>query len=135
MTAMADGGMRRRVFSLGLALALAGALAGCNTVKKTFDFSPDPELQKDGTYPNINVGGVPQPGKPLTPDEQQKAMAAIKAKGAVASPQAGADAKQQGAASAAELDQIARTHGELTLEEIRNGCGTDKVVDATKCPQ
>ena len=55
MTAMADGGMRRRVFSLGLALALAAALSGCNTVKKTFDFSPDPELQKDGTYPNINV--------------------------------------------------------------------------------
>ena len=124
---------RRRI--VWLSVALVAALSGCTTVKKTLDFSADPELQRNGAYPNINYGGVPQPGKLLTPAEQEKEKAAVAARGKAASPEAGADAKKQGAERASELDTLAKTHAAETLQEIQNGCGTDKVVDATKCPQ
>ncbi|WP_139251480.1 hypothetical protein [Kaistia soli] len=124
---------RRMVF--WLSIGLVAALSGCTTVKKTLDFSADPEMQRPGTYPNINTGGAPQPGKPLTPAEQDQTKAAIAAQGKIASPEAGADAKKQGAERATELDALAKNHAAQTLEEIQNGCGTDKVIDATKCPQ
>ena len=130
-----DGMRQRRRMGLWLSVVLLAALAGCTTVQKTLDFSGDPELQKKGAYPNINAAGPPQPGKPLTPAEQETEKAAIAASGKVASPEAGADAKKQGAERASELDTLAKTHAAETLKEIQNGCGTDKVIDATKCPQ
>ncbi|MBZ9937752.1 hypothetical protein LB518_15735 [Mesorhizobium sp. BR1-1-16] len=136
MASMVGDEMRqRRRMVLWLSIGIVAALSGCTTVKKTLDFSADPELQRKGAYPNINVGGAPQPGKPLTPEEQQKAKAALSAEGKVAGPEAGADAKKQGAERASELDALAKNHAAQTIEEIQNGCGTDKVIDATKCPQ
>lgn len=136
VNSMVGGGMRQwRGIVLWLSIGLAAALSGCTTVKKTLDFSPDPELQRQGVYPNINVGGAPQPGKALTPEEQEKTKAALTARGKVASPALGVDAKKAGAERATELDKLAKTHADETLKEIKNGCGTDKVIDATKCPQ
>ena len=125
-----------RGLSIGAAsIGMALTLAACTTAKKTLDFSPDPELSRQGAYPNINIGGAPQPGKPLTPDEQEQAKDALKAQGVVASPDIAAEAKKEGAASAADLDTLAKTHAATTLKEIQNGCGTQTVIDATKCPQ
>ncbi len=135
MRMIGDGMRQRRARGLWLSVALVVALAGCTTVRKTLDFGADPELQRQGTYPNINTGGAPQPGKVLTPAEQDKEKAALTARGKVASPEAAAEAKQQGAERASELDTLARTHAAETLKEIQNGCGTDTVIDATKCPQ
>ncbi len=130
-----DGMRQRRTMVLWLSVAVVATLAGCTTARKTLDFSADPELQKQGAYPNINASGPPQPGKVLTAAEQDKEKAALAAQGKVASPEAAADAKKQGAERASELDTLAKTHAAETLKEIQNGCGTDKVIDATKCPQ
>jgi hypothetical protein len=130
-----DGMRQRRRMGLWLSVALVAALTGCTTAKRTLDFSADPELQKQGAYPNINASGAPQPGKVLTPAEQDQEKAAIAARAKVASPEAAAEAKKQGAERASELDMLAKTHAAETLKEIQNGCGTDKVIDATKCPQ
>ena len=133
---MNGGAMRQcRGVLLGLSAAALVTLAGCSTMQKTFDFSPDPELKKNAQYPNINIGGAPQPGTPLTPDQQEQAKTQLKAAATAASPDIGTAAKEEGAKSAADLDALAKNHAATTLKEIQNGCGTDQVVDATKCTQ
>lgn len=126
------GSMRCHLASLLALACLSATVAGCSTVAKTFDMTPDPELNRPGVYPNINVAGAAPPGKVLTPDEQAKAAANLKARGAQSSPSYGAAAKQQADTTSKELSNLAATHAQKTLKDIQEECqGTD----ATKCPQ
>jgi hypothetical protein len=119
---------------LGVVVAMS-LVAGCSTVTRTLDFSSDPELQRKGSYPNINESGPKQPGKLMTPEELDAAKKALAAKAAASSPAVGAAAKAEGASSAQELQALAKTHGQQTLEEIKAECAKGTAPDATKCPQ
>lgn len=133
---MGRSGMKRcRTITLFAFAGLLAATAGCSTVKKTFDTTPDPELQRPGVYPNINDSGKAQPGKPLTADEQAKVQASLESRARQADPATGASAKKEVESQADALGKIASTHADEALQEIKNGCGTAKPVDATKCPQ
>lgn len=110
-------------------------VAGCSTVSKTLDFSADPNLQGKGGYPNINEAGKEPVGKALTPEQQEQAKTALEAKAKQTSAAVGASVQQQSAASAQDLEDLAKTHGEKTLEEIKSGCDSSNAADATKCPQ
>lgn len=130
-------GCRTALFgvSAGMILGMILGLSACSTVQKTFDFSADPELQKTGQYPNINITGAPQPGRLMTADQQEQAKTALKAAAASASPDIGAAAKAEGAKDAAALSVVAKTHAAAALHDIESGCVADSGADATKCPQ
>jgi hypothetical protein len=130
-----DGKKRCRATFVLLTLGLIAGLSACSTVKKTFDMTPDPELQRPGVYPNINETGAPQPGRLLTPDEQKQTVDALAAKGRQASPAIGVAAKKEVDAGAAELQKVGKTHVGDTLKDIQDYCKTAKAADATKCPQ
>ena len=118
---------------IGLTLALS-LVAGCSTVSRTLDFSSDPNLQQGG-FPNINEAGKQPVGKALTPEQQEQAKAALEAKAKQTSAAVGASARPQSAASAQGLENLAKTHGEKTIQEIQSGCDSGTAADATKCPQ
>jgi hypothetical protein len=124
----------RSLALLGLALAVS-LVAGCSTVTRTLDFSADPELQRKGAYPNINDSGKPQPGKLMTPEELDAAKKALATKASAASPAVGAAAQAEGTATAEELQTLAKTHGQTTLQEIQDECAKGSPADATKCSQ
>lgn len=126
---------RSRPASFILLLALTVSLAACSQqVAKTFDTGPDPELDRPGVFPNINVAGGQPPGKLMTPDELKSATAGLKAKGARNDPRTAEAARQQSATTNAALEKTAATHAKKTLSEIQDRCG-EPGADATKCPQ
>lgn len=114
-------------------MLMTSLVAGCSTVSRTLDFSADPELQRKGAFPNINNSGPAQPGTVMTPEELAATKAALEARGAQATA-IGAAAQAEGSTSAQELETLARTHGQKTLQEIQQGCANG-TADATKCPQ
>jgi hypothetical protein len=125
---------RSRPASFVLALALAAALAGCSQqLAKTFDNTPDPELDRPGVFPNINVAGGQPPGKLMTPDELNSATGSLKARAGQNDPRTAEAARKASVASNAALAKTAATHAKETLSEIQGGC--DRAgSDATKCP-
>lgn len=129
------GSKRCHPSSLFVVIGLVATLAGCSTVVKTFDMTPDPELKRAGVYPNINVAGSTPPGKVLTPDEQKKVSASLNAQSAQANPGVGAAAQAEAEKSAKELNALAASHAQKTLSDIQNECDGKSATDATKCPQ
>jgi hypothetical protein len=122
-------------WSYALALALAVSLAGCSQqLSKTFDNTPDPELDRPGVFPNINVAGGQPPGKLMTPDELNSATGSLKARAGQNDPRTADAARKASAASNAALQKTAATHAQNTLSEIQGRCG-EPGGDATKCPQ
>ncbi|WEK48909.1 MAG: hypothetical protein P0Y66_14100 [Candidatus Kaistia colombiensis] len=116
-------------------VTLAVSLAACSQqLSRTLDNSPDPELDRPGVFPNINVAGGQPPGKLMTPAELQSATAGLKAKGARNDPRTAEAARKQSAASNAALEKTAATHAKKTLSEIQERCDQPGE-DATKCPQ
>jgi hypothetical protein len=126
---------RSRPASFVLALALAAALAGCSQqLSKTFDNTPDPELDRPGVFPNINVAGGQPPGKLMTPAELESATGSLKARAGRNDPRTADAARKASAASNAALEKTAATHASDTLSKIQERCG-EPGADATKCPQ
>jgi len=126
---------RSRSASLLFMLALSVSLAACSPqLTKTLDNTPDPELTRQGSFPNINIAGQQPPGKLMTPDELKKATASLKSQAARNNPQAAQAALKESAASNAALEKTAATHAKKTLSEIQERCG-EPGADATKCPQ
>ncbi|BCP53592.1 hypothetical protein K32_22090 [Kaistia sp. 32K] len=125
---------RCRPVSLLATLALAVTLAGCSQISKTFDTTPDPELERAGVFPNINVAGGQPPGKLMNADELSKATAGLKAKAGNNDPATAEAARKASEASNAALEKTAATHAKKALSEIQDRCG-EPGADATKCPQ
>lgn len=126
---------RSRPASFVLALALAAGLAGCSQqLSKTFDNSPDPELDRPGVFPNINVAGGQPPGKLMTLDELNSATSSLKARAGQNDPRTAEAARKASTASNAALEKTAATHAKDTLSKIQERCG-EAGADATKCPQ
>ncbi|HEV7285335.1 MAG TPA: hypothetical protein VGN75_10800 [Kaistia sp.] len=126
---------RSRSASLVLMLTLAVSLAACSQqLSKTLDNSPDPELDRPGVFPNINVAGGEPPGKLMTPAELKTATEGLKAKGARNDPRTAEAARQHSATTNAALEKTAATHAKKALSEIQERCG-EPGADATKCPQ
>ncbi len=127
--------LRHRPASFVLALALAAALAGCSQqLSKTFDNTPDPELDRPGVFPNINVAGSQPPGKLMTPAELEKATGSLKSRAGQNDPRTADAARKASEASNAALEKTAATHAKQTLKDIQERCG-EPGADATKCPQ
>jgi hypothetical protein len=129
-------GIRRiRPWSCAVALVAAVSLAGCSQqFSKTFDNSPDPELDRPGAFPNINVAGEQPPGRLMPPDELKGATGSLKARAGQNNPRTAADARKASAASSTALEKTAATHAQDTLSQIQDRCG-EPGADATKCPQ
>lgn len=126
---------RCRPASLVLMLALSVSMAACTQqIAKTLDTTPDPELERPGVFPNINVAGGQPPGKLMTADELTKATAGLKSRGSANDPRTAEAARKASEASNAALEKTAATHAKQTLSEIQDRCG-EPGSDATKCPQ
>jgi|UPI00035C1176 hypothetical protein len=130
------GPKRCRPASLVLMLALSVSLAACSQqLSKTFDTTPDPELDRPGEFPNINVAGGQPPGKLMTADELTSTTAGLKSKASANDPRTADAARKASDASNAALEKTAATHAKKTLSEIQDRCGEPGAADATKCPQ
>ena len=126
---------RSRSASLFLMLALSVSLAACSQqLSKTLGNAPDPELDRPGVFPNINVAGGTPPGKLMTTDELKSATAGLKAKGARNDPGIAEAARNESVTTNAAMEKTAATHAKKTLSEIQDRCG-ETGADATKCPQ
>lgn len=122
--------------SLALVVALSALSAGCTEqLHRTFDTTPDPELQRPGVYPNINGAVAAPPGKLMTPEELAKETAALKAKGARNNPKIAADAIKASAASSKALNHAAAAgNADAAKSGGKPAITTCVDSDATKCP-
>jgi len=126
---------RSRTASIVFLLALSATLAGCTQqLAKTWDNTPDPELDRPGVFPNINVAGGQPPGKLMTPAELEATTAGLRARSSANDPRTAEAARQESAKTSAALEKTAATHASQTLSEIQDRCG-EPGANATKCPQ
>ena len=113
--------LRHRPASFVLALALAAALAGCSQqLSKTFDNTPDPELDRPGVFPNINVAGSQPPGKLMTPAELEKATGSLKSRAGQNDPRTADAARKASEASNAARRQLLADVSHELMKPVTN---------------